>query len=83
MQEFEKVATSVACGRTDIAAGRCRSHEEVMPHIRSYLQYQAELLAVIGGDRTDVAAGRVHSSAEIMASVMAAIARAKARKAAK
>lgn len=59
------------------------SHEEAMPHIRSHLQYKAKLLAVIGGDRTDVAAGRVHSSAEMMASVMAAIARAKARKAAK
>ena len=83
MQEFEEVATSVACGRTDIAAGRCRSHEEAMPHIRSHLQYKAELLEVIEEDRTDVAAGRVHSSAEMMANAMAAIARAKARKAAK
>lgn len=79
------MATSVACGRTDIAAGRCRSHEEAMPHIRLHLQYKAKLLAVIEEDRTDVAAERVHSSAEMMASVMAAIARAKAkaRKAAK
>ena len=42
---------------------------------------ESELLADIEQGRADIAAGRVHTSAEVMAAAMAAIAKAKQRKA--
>lgn len=37
-QELEELKASVERGRTDIAAGRCYSHEEAMSRIRSGLR---------------------------------------------